>query len=107
MHLDTRPDGEVAIIQVTVEQAAAISHPETFDPSDKWPECSSVFTRSENQGACGSCWAFGATAALVSHLCTASSGEHREARLSRFTTSTCVADFIEPGRDACGGGWPT
>nr|XP_049699535.1 cathepsin B-like [Helicoverpa armigera] len=44
------------------------SLPETFHPSDKWPNCPSL-NEIRDQGVCGSCWAFGAVEAMTDRYC--------------------------------------
>jgi len=50
----------------------SVSHdapiPAAFDARDHWKQCSSI-GRIRNQGACGSCWAFGAAEVFADRLC--------------------------------------
>ena len=53
------------------ESDALFAAPESFDAREQWPDC---VHKIRNQGACGSCWAFGATEALSDRFCIASNG---------------------------------
>ncbi|KAI8776959.1 cathepsin B, partial [Biomphalaria glabrata] len=48
--------------------------PENFDPREKWPNCASL-KEVRDQGDCGSCWAFGAVAAMTDRICIQSNGK--------------------------------
>jgi hypothetical protein len=41
----------------TPPELATMVFPESFDISEKWPECDPVFKEVQTQGLCGSCWA--------------------------------------------------
>uniref|UniRef100_A0A914VH34 Peptidase C1A papain C-terminal domain-containing protein n=1 Tax=Plectus sambesii TaxID=2011161 RepID=A0A914VH34_9BILA len=47
--------------------------PMRFDAREKWPHCQSIATVPD-QGACGSCWAVAATAAMSDRVCIHSNG---------------------------------
>lgn len=49
------------------------SLPENFDLRDKWPNCPTL-NEIRDQGACGSCWAFGAVEAMTDRVCIYSNG---------------------------------
>lgn len=63
--------------------------------------------RIDNQGACGSCWAFAAMGTVDARLCIASQGRFNGPTdvLSRLQLTTCgVRDRAD--KDGCKGGWP-
>ncbi|CAL8086596.1 unnamed protein product [Calicophoron daubneyi] len=61
--------------------------PEEFDARKKWPKCPSI-GEIRDQGACGSCWAFGAVEAMSDRICIASNGEYTP-RLSAENMVSC------------------
>ena len=71
--------------------------PEDFDSRTAWTECPFNI---QNQGECGSCWAFGAVETLEDRLCIKSEGEFTS-DLSEQTVIDC--DWVGFG---CSGGWP-
>jgi len=76
--------------------------PDNFDSTTHWPACSGVIGYVENQGHCGSCWAFAATKSLDSRLCIVTNGNFNgtTAELSRTFATACSV-----GHDGCQGGW--
>jgi len=72
--------------------ASNIDVPSDFDASAKWPQCSEMFNRAENQGTCGSCWVFAAIFAVESRLCIATNASFSGpyARLSRGFATSCA-----------------
>ena len=51
------------------EESAAL--PDSFDSRSAWPNCVHAI---RNQGACGSCWAFGTSEAISDRFCIATNG---------------------------------
>jgi len=83
----------------------SVELPESFDATEKWPECAEVIGKIHNQGHCGSCWVFGALGPLDSRLCIATRGamQHFDgdmAMLSRGFAASCATT-----EDGCMGGW--
>ena len=93
--------------------------PGAFDARDWWggdPEkgganCSTIRTV-ENQGGCGSCWAFGSSEAFSDRTCIASQGEI-DVIMSPQEPTSCVGCMVKSGGlntscgyNGCGGGSP-
>ncbi|CAL1543735.1 unnamed protein product [Lymnaea stagnalis] len=74
--------------------------PENFDPRVQWPNCTSL-KEVRDQGNCGSCWAFGATAAMTDRICIHSNGKVN----FRFSAEDLLTCCDECG-DGCNGGYP-
>jgi len=55
------------------EIAANEELPDTFDARTQWPDCPTI-SEIRDQGACGSCWAFGAVEAMSDRVCIQSKG---------------------------------
>lgn len=74
--------------------------PDDFDARTKWPDCPTV-SEIDDQGACGSCWAFGAIGAMSDRICIHSNGTVN-ARLSPQNLISCCwsCGF------GCNGGFP-
>ncbi|XP_038052067.1 cathepsin B-like [Patiria miniata] len=72
--------------------------PDSFDCRDKWTGCPSL-NEIRDQGACGSCWAFGAVEAMTDRLCIML-GLHYH--ISAENLATCC----ESCGDGCNGGYP-
>jgi cathepsin B len=86
---------------------ASLSLPETFRAEQKWPQCAQAILRIHNQGACGSCWAFGAVASIDARMCIASNGTWNlpEDILSRLHVTSCAAELQGyTNYDGCQGG---
>jgi len=62
---------------------------------------SSKVTSVKNQGSCGSCWAFSATATLESHALITGKGNHN------FSEQQLVDCSRSYGNQGCNGGWPS
>jgi len=75
--------------------------PDTFDARTKWPKCQTI-GQVRDQGACGSCWAFGAVEAMSDRICIASGGKMTNVQVSAEDLNTCC-DMCGMG---CGGGDP-
>ncbi|KAL4623892.1 cathepsin B-like [Arapaima gigas] len=60
-------------LPVLEEYADDIKLPESFDPREQWPNCPTL-KEIRDQGACGSCWAFGAVEAISDRICIHSNG---------------------------------
>jgi len=75
--------------------------PDTFDARTQWPNCKSI-SEIRDQGACGSCWAFGAVEAMSDRICIASKGNQQVEVSAEDLVSCC---------DSCGfgceGGYPS
>jgi hypothetical protein len=51
--------------------------PKEFDARVKWPNCQSIHIV-RDQGACGSCWAFGSVSAMSDRVCIHSNGSFQQ-----------------------------
>lgn len=74
--------------------------PNSLDARQKWPNCPTI-AEIRDQGACGSCWAFGAVEAMSDRICIHSGG-NVNARLSSQNLVSCchTCGF------GCSGGFP-
>ena len=77
--------------------------PEFFDVREEWPQCPSV-RQIRDQGACGSCWAFGAVEAMSDRTCIATNGSFTES-ISAEDLLSCCGFFAGCGF-GCNGGNP-
>ena len=77
--------------------------PTSFDARDKWGSNCSVIGKVQDQSACGSCWAFGATESFESRRCVAT-GE--DIYFSADDTAGCCAGMKCGLSAGCGGGSP-
>jgi cathepsin B len=74
--------------------------PDSFDARKNWPECPSI-KEIRDQGACGSCWAFGAVEAMSDRICIASKGKQIVEVSAEDLTSCCESCGF-----GCSGGYP-
>lgn len=63
---------QLPVMEHTIERRSSL--PDNFDPREKWPNCPSL-NEIRDQGACGSCWAFGAVSAMTDRYCIQSNGK--------------------------------
>lgn len=75
--------------------------PESFDPREKWPQCTTI-GQVRDQGACGSCWAFGAVEAISDRICIHSGGKVN-VEISAEDMLTCCGSCGM----GCNGGYPS
>lgn len=62
--------------------------PATFDSRTQWPNCPTL-KEVRDQGACGSCWAFGAVEAMSDRICIKSAGKSNFHISAEDLTSCC------------------
>jgi cathepsin B len=74
--------------------------PDTFDASVQWPNCPSI-KEVRDQGACGSCWAFGAVEAMTDRICIASKGAQ-----NFHISAEDLVDCCSECGFGCEGGYP-
>jgi len=77
--------------------------PATFDARVQWPNCQTI-NEIRDQGACGSCWAFGAVEAMSDRYCIASKGK-LQIQISAEDLVSCCDGFFSCGF-GCNGGEP-
>lgn len=82
------------------KKASYADLPKEFDSRKQWPQCPTI-GEIRDQGACGSCWAFGAVEAMSDRTCVASNGSS-QVHLSALDLVTCchTCGF------GCEGGFP-
>jgi len=88
------------LISIEQSEKTSVSLPTSFDSRQQWPFCKQLF-KILNQGACGSCWAFGATESFSDRYCIATNGTF-QIELSEQQMVSCNLE----GMEACGGGDP-
>ncbi|KAF2892296.1 hypothetical protein ILUMI_13878 [Ignelater luminosus] len=71
--LGYKPRKERARLPVVRHNITNLNLPDSFDWRDYYPNCTSL-SEIRDQGACGSCWAFGATEAISDRICIHSKG---------------------------------
>ena len=74
--------------------------PATFDSRTAWPDCT-VIGQICDQGACGSCWAFGAAEMFSDRVCIATKGKINTMYSAEDLTSCC-----QGVTNGCIGGFP-
>ncbi|XP_015792203.1 cathepsin B isoform X1 [Tetranychus urticae] len=92
-------DDNISLPEADIQIAEDI--PERFDAREQWPYCSSI-SNIRDQGACGSCWAFNAAAAMSDRICIASGGE-LQVELSAEDVLACAPRMLVPA-NGCDGG---
>jgi cathepsin B len=75
--------------------------PTNFDARTQWPDCPTI-KEVRDQGACGSCWAFGAVEAMSDRVCIHSNG----ANMAHISAEDLVACCDSCGM-GCDGGFPS
>jgi len=78
--------------------------PAEFDARKQWPKCQTI-GEVRDQGACGSCWAFGAVEAMSDRYCIASNGKIPNLQISAEDLVSCCQGFFSCGF-GCNGGQP-
>jgi len=81
---------------------SSLDVPENFDSRTEWGSTCPSLNEVRDQGACGSCWAVGAAAAMTDRLCIATKGETKPHLSSQDLVSCC--DSCGMG---CSGGYPS
>ncbi|RMX42741.1 hypothetical protein pdam_00014169 [Pocillopora damicornis] len=74
--------------------------PPTFDSREQWSDCPST-NEIRDQGACGSCWAFGAVEAMTDRICIKSNGKLTPHISAEDLLSCCSSCGM-----GCNGGFP-
>jgi len=74
--------------------------PDSFDARTQWPNCPSV-AEVRDQGACGSCWAFGAAEAMTDRFCIQSQG-----KMMYHISAEDLVDCCDQCGFGCDGGFP-
>lgn len=92
---DRKPAITLPVVDTVVDPI-----PDTFDPRQQWPNCSSI-QEVRDQASCGSCWTFGASEAFSDRWCIFSN-QQSQIRMSPENLLTCC-DTCGFG---CNGGWP-
>ncbi|CAD5207346.1 unnamed protein product [Bursaphelenchus okinawaensis] len=67
---------------------AHIKLPEHFDAREKWPECKSIRTITD-QSSCGNCWAVSSASAISDRICIGSHGKKQVIISAQDLTSCC------------------
>ncbi|XP_052261582.1 cathepsin B-like [Dreissena polymorpha] len=70
------------------QEQAVTSVPDTFDARTQWPNCPSI-KEVRDQGACGSCWAFGCVEAATDRICIQSNGKVNAELAAEDLTACC------------------
>jgi len=76
--------------------------PDEFDARQHWPKCADVIGHIRDQGACGSCWAFGAAESISDRICVHSNAE-QQVLISADDLLSCCGFRCGLG---CNGGFP-
>jgi cathepsin B len=83
-----------------LETQVKVDLPDTFDARTQWPNCPTI-QEVRDQGACGSCWAFGAVEAMSDRICIASQGANNFHISAEDLVSCCGSCGY-----GCDGGYP-
>jgi len=83
--------------------SSPVDVPAAFNSTTNWPACTSIGAI-QNQGECGSCWAFGCVEAVTDRFCIASNGSVNIAQLSEQQMTSCGPGAGCQGGDA-GAAW--
>jgi cathepsin B len=76
--------------------------PESFDSRTQWGDICASVKEVRDQGACGSCWAFGASEAMTDRICIATKGAQTP-HISADDLNSCCGFECGFG---CNGGYP-
>lgn len=79
-----------------------IAIPDSFDAREKWGDLCPSTKEVRDQGACGSCWAFGAVEAMTDRICIHSNGQSKP-HISADDLNSCCGFQCGFG---CNGGYP-
>ncbi|XP_052763609.1 cathepsin B-like [Mya arenaria] len=74
--------------RLPVKDIEVTSVPDSFDARTQWPNCPSL-KEVRDQGACGSCWAFGCVEAATDRICVQSGGKMNFHISAEDLTSCC------------------
>ena len=82
-----------------------IEIPASFDSRAQWSNCT-VIGEIRDQGACGSCWAFGAAEVFSDRVCIATQGAVNKMYSAEDLTACCTDATLCSGCYGCDGGSP-
>jgi len=84
--------------------AAITAIPDSFDARQQWGSICPSTNDVRDQGACGSCWAFGAAEAMTDRICISSNATQTPYLSAEDLVSCC--GIFQCG-DGCNGGYPS
>ena len=92
--------GYFPLLFISVFQELKKDIPANFDSRTQWPNCT-VIGQIRDQGACGSCWAFGAAEMFSDRVCIATNGSVNKMYSAEDLTACCTHCG-----NGCNGGFP-